>query len=261
MKKTFITLLALAGVAMGETTDLLASSTDWTFSSSSISLNDGVLKATGHWGGPYAYYTLGTPITLNSNTSLELSYTMSFESCSDVAGSVTLHSSSDVLAFGAKTYNGSDKDAPFCIGYSTEADAISANAVTFTQGHNNYYKLTSYTETSETVGLIEEKDGDNETIHTKVSHTIKETITWSDAEQKFVATIYIDGAEAGTQIMGDSYVLNKISVVSESDLWKNSQPAYSNMQLTISTNAVPEPATATLSLLALAGLAARRRRK
>ncbi|MBR5330756.1 MAG: PEP-CTERM sorting domain-containing protein [Akkermansia sp.] len=256
MKKTFITLLALAGVAMGETTDLLASSADWTLSS--ISLNDGVLKSDSHWGGPYAYYTLDTPITLNSNTSLELSYTMSFETCSDVGGTVTLHSSSDVLAFGAKTWNGSANDAPFCIGYSTNADAINANAITFTQGKNSY-KLTSYTETDKTVGLTEQSDENGE-IHTKVSHTIKETITWSDVEQKFVATIYIDGAEAGTQIMGDSYVLNKISVVSEGDSWKNSQPAFSNMQLTISTNAVPEPATATLSLLALAGLAARRRR-
>ncbi|MCI7005410.1 MAG: hypothetical protein MR890_08365 [Akkermansia muciniphila] len=76
MKKTIATLLVLCGISAAETTDLLTSSTGWTLSNTSIS--KGVLQGTGHWTSGYADYTLGTPITLNFNMTLELSYTMTF---------------------------------------------------------------------------------------------------------------------------------------------------------------------------------------
>ena len=253
MKKTIIALMALAGVAAAETTDLLASDANWNFSNSDqISIKDGVLDNTGHWNRGYANYELPNAITLNSNLSLELSYTMTFTNTSDVAATVALHSSSDVLAFGAKTYNGSGNDAPLYIGYTTAADAISANAITFVDKTAYGYIFDSATDTGKTAGIQSHKDG------TTVSHNITETIAWDNTEQKFVATISIDGEVAKTQILGDSYTLEKISVTTAGNNvdWR-SQPLFSNMQLKV----IPEPTTATLSLLALAGLAARRRRK
>ena len=250
MKKTIIALMALAGVAAAETTDLLASDANWKFSDSDISIKDGVLDNTGHWNRGYANYVLPNAITLNSNLSLELSYTITFTNSSDVAATVALHSSSDVLAFGAKTYNGGNNDAPLYIGYTTAADAINANAITF-QGKDAYgYNFASATiDTGKTVSVA---------WAAAVSHDIMETIAWDDTKQKFIATISIDGKVAGTQILGDSYTLEKISVATAGNNtgWR-SQPSFSNMQLKV----IPEPATATLSLLALAGLAMRRRRK
>lgn len=255
MKKTIIALMALAGVAAAETTDLLASDANWNFSApDKISIKDGVLDNTGHWNSGYANYVLPNAITLNSNLSLELSYTMTFTNTSDVAATVALHSSSDVLAFGAETYNGGSNDAPLCIGYTTAAAAISANAITFVASNAYGYIFDSATtiDTGKTAGI---KSG---TDVTTVSHNITEIIAWNNTEQKFIATISIDGEVARTQILGDSYTLKKISVATAGNNtdWR-SQPSFSNMQLKV----VPEPATATLSLLALAGLCARRRRK
>ena len=249
MKKVITMLFVLSGVAAAETVDLLTNSGDWTCSNTSITSN--VLQGTGHWGKGYASYSLNTPITLNFDMTLELSYTITFTNMADVAATVALHSNSDVLAFGAKTYNGSGKDAPLCIGYSTENAAINADAITFGQGYG--YIFSSYTETEKTAGITKNYDG------TSVSHSIMERITWSDNEQKYVATIFVDGDKAGEQILGSSYTLEKITVTSEGNQdggWR-SQPAFSNMQL----NVIPEPTTATLSLLALAGLASRRRRR
>ena len=147
---------------------------------------------------------------------------------------------------------GGNNDAPFCIGYSTDSTAINADAVTFAASNGYGYIFNTYNETAITAGIKGKQDGST------VSHIIKESITWDDVSQKFVATIYVDGTEAGQQTMGDSFVLDKISVATagNNNSWQ-SQPSYSNMLLKV----VPEPTTATLSLLALAGLAARRRRK
>lgn len=248
MKKVITMLFVLSGVAAAETIDLLASPGSWTFSNTSLS--DGVLQGSGHWKQGYASYSLNTPITLNFDMTLELSYTITFTNMADVAATVALHSNSDVLAFGAKTYNGSGIDAPLCIGYSTQNDAVNANAITFGNGYG--YTFSSYTETEKTAGITSNYDG------TSVSHSIMERITWRDNEQKYVATIFVDGDKAGEQILGSSYTLEKITVASagNNNDWR-SQPAFSNMQL----NVIPEPTTATLSLLALAGLAARRRRR
>lgn len=248
MKKTLITLLALAGVASAETVDLLASSDGWEFSQSSLS--GGVLIGTGHWKSGYAYYTLGTPITLSTSDTLELSYTLTFNTTSDVAATVALHSSSDVLAFGAKTYVGSSNDAPLCIGYSTATEAIEANAITFAANNGYGYIFTSYTDTGVTAGIT--RSSENETA----SHSIREVISWSG--DKYVASIYVDGNAVGTQDLGTSYTLEKITFASAGNTTSyDSRPSVSNMQLAL----IPEPTTATLSLLALAGLAARRRRK
>ena len=248
MKKTITMLFALCGIAAAETVDLLASPGDWNRYQTTIS--DGTLQGSGQWKGGYATYTLDTPITLNYNMTLELSYTMTFINKSDVAGTVALHSSSDVLAFGAKTYNGGDNDAPFCIGYSEDESAINANAITFGEGYG--YRLSSYQETPVTAGIAGKID------NTTASHSIKEIITWRDEVQKYVATIYVDKVYAGEQTLGSSYTLEKISVASSGnhEQWR-SQPSFSDMQIKL----VPEPTTATLSLLALCGLAARRRRK
>ena len=119
-------------------------------------------------------------------------------------------------------------------------------------GYGYIFTDGSYTQTEKTAGIADKTDGSTS------SRVIREIITWNDDAQKFVATIYVDGDVAGTQDLGSSYTLNKISVASagNNNEWQ-SQPSFSNMQLTV----VPEPTTATLSLLALMGLAARRRRK
>lgn len=254
MKKTIAMLFCLSVIAAAKTVSPLdsANSDNWTFSNNDISIADGVLKNTGHWNSGWADYKFDTAITLNSNMTLELNYIMTFYEASDVAATVAMHSTSDVLAFGVKTYNGGSNDAPFCIGYSTDSVAISANAVTFNQGYG--YIFTLFTETDNTAGIIK-TDADD---ITSVSRAIKETITWSEEDQKYVATLYVDGAVAGTQTLGDSYTLEKLSFTTagNGNMW-SSQPSYSNIQISV----IPEPTTATLSLLALAGLAARRRRK
>ena len=57
--------------------------------------------------------------------------------------------------------------------------------------------------------------------------------------------------------------MNNVTLNAEALVFGSSLTSASNfsMVVTPSTPAVPEPATATLSLLALAGLASRRRRK
>ena len=77
-----------------------------------------------------------------------------------------------------------------------------------------------------------------------------------------------NGADTWTQTvnLGDSLTVDHLYVSLDGHNWSydgvngNNTSQISNLKLIVSA-AAPEPATATLSLLALAGLAARRRRK
>ena len=92
------------------------------------------------------------------------------------------------------------------------------------------------------------------TINTPLTLTTE--IAWSAEKSQFVATVSYgaDKTILNTYDLGKSYSLDKLVFSMDGGSQKVSN-------LKIITNTIPEPTTATLSLLALAGLAARRRRK
>ncbi len=93
------------------------------------------------------------------------------------------------------------------------------------------------------------------------TNTVTFTVAYDSAKSEFVGTLTYDGASKSVDL-GDSFAVNAITATFDGD--RGYLGYVNDIKLTVSTvppPAVPEPTTATLSLLALAGLAARRRRK
>ena len=253
MKKTIIVLMALAGVASAAvpmTLTPLSSTDDWTlgykqYSGAKLAIdtaNQTITATTpdqAGWGEGYGFYTLTTPIDLTETTdTLSFSFTLTQQD-SDSLATVALVGNSQAIVMGA--YYGWES---IQYGLTSKGTNDGANK-TYSAGKSTWTDY--YSSGTDAQGSRE----DLVAIDTTNPVTVSGEIAWGT--DQYVLTL-TSGTTTKTLDLGTSVQLNQISIALDGP--SSVFPAVSN----ISVVSTPEPATATLSLLALAGLAARRRR-
>ena len=267
MKKTLITLLALAGVAAADTITLTPMTTTegWVFgkarnkgSNTELDTTNGTMTSTNvGWAGAYAEYSLSEAITLQSpEDTMTVSFTMlSSKATGPYSGNnwgvcmtTTLIGGNTALTAGYGRYDQSisDSKGPIQMVASSNTNYHFFNMKETVGGDA---PLTGYTEAT---GVLQNN----------VALTLTNTIKWDASISQFVSTITYgeNNTVLGTANLGETFSLEKINLSVDTGSLDNSLNAQIS-GLTITANLVPEPTTATLSLLALCGLAARRRRK
>ena len=246
MKKTIIALLALAGVAGADTVNPLTD-LNWQLGQGT-SITD--TKEMFYWGGgsTWAVYgseaALANSITLQQNQVLTFSYTVNM-SGGDSVTTFSLLGSNGAVSMGT-AYKYQDKD--------TTRSAIRLGS----SGEINNRYVISNSGDRDGVSYIR---GENFTELTtpasaNTPYTLTFIVTYDQTAGQFVGTLGYSLSTDVKQInLGNEFNVNKIAATFDG----NTQTYVSNMSLSVVT--IPEPTTATLSLLALAGLAVRRRRK
>ncbi len=255
MKKTIITLMALAGLAMAKDIEINAlndSSSLWEMGFANLkkegvpSLNNGALTTVlGNgaqkydWAKEYAIYTLQDEITLsNVEDTLTLTFTFTPASTNALA-TVTLIDATNNIAVSA----GQGKYSAAVQMGST--DLVGKKFFAFKDGTQDNYVEVTTSASAENV------------VTAKTAITLVNTIAWNVEKNKFVSTVTYGDETLGVIDLGKSFTLSSVAVSMDG----NENFSVSTVGIKASIANVPEPATATLSLLALCGLAARRRRK
>ncbi len=249
MKKTITALMVLAGMAMADTTLL-----DMDFTALTGNTNDNTPAGwtAGQWNGngnvPYYNFgengaVVGQPwkqnyLTTEQTVASQGAYTITFtlyNNGEDTGNMFFLSSDTYSIVMGNSYNSNSD------IYVGTLGEAVGRDYVCFQTG----------TKINPTV--LDNSTGLN------VSGNITYTLTMLDGDMTIAATLS-NGSTWSTTITGmEDVTFNKIGFMND-----GSPDTAGVKGITITapeTPAVPEPTTATLSLLALAGLAARRRRK
>ena len=239
MKKTIIAMLAASGLASAATYTPLDSADGWTLSSNRytpVQYEDGTLYSSG-WNQGYAHYDFSTPITLNEGEILKWSFDLTSNDTNSVA-TLTFETASLNVVMGSGAYNAN-------IGYGVTGDDSASGYVTsggwgvqLGDSFANFSGVTFTTGVPYTMSGLISKDGDNYTM-----------------------TIDVNGTNYATVDLGTTFALDGIVFSADGANNINQGSRLSNLVLTVEGATVPEPATATLSLLALAGLAVRRRRR
>lgn len=252
MKKTLITLLALAGVAWADTVSIapLTSSEGWSVGHQNTNKStNAVLDTTAatltltnaDWSRGYGVYTLADAITLTNETDrLTVSFTINTTDLNSLVTG-TLVGSGKAIALGHGSYDNSGNGG----------NGIQSGISTDTTGV--FYNM----QTSTTGGVFVTPDKKvNNSFTANTPLTLTTTVEWDTTKSQFVASLSYGKTSLTSYDLGTSYTLDKLVFSLDGG---NSTQTVSGVS--VSANLVPEPATATLSLLALAGLAARRRRK
>ena len=259
MKKTIIALMALVGVAAADTVitgadltwDVSAPNKDCTTVNSgdlTYSLNTNV---NGWWvNGPTG--TLTQSITLGLNQVLEFSYSCDFSSSNSIL-TLALANNNGAVVMG-KTYNDEVR-----LGTTTETGDAVARGYAFANTNNSgaVANITSYTALKDGVG----ENANNVTFDVNSGTTVNTndvtfTVAYNTTLSQFVGTLAYDGYTAEINL-GEAFSVDAITATFDGT--GGFVGHVNDIQLKVTT--VPEPTTATLSLLALAGLASRRRRK
>lgn len=235
MKKTLIALMALAGFAMGDTIGFTADDAVATLTSSA----------------PTVSGTYNTPnMFIVAKLDLEKAKTLTNTS-SGVLVDMTLSSGANRVAAGVKA-----NDLKFT------TDALNSTPTTFWTPQN----LAAGEHVADIVSAL--NNTENKAIDAAL--TLSYSTTADLGSGMVVSILFEDGSYqdysfqhvkvlwSGSKVTGAEI---NTTYVTKAYLFKN-EGAWTNDALVATTHnlLVPEPATATLSLLALAGLAARRRR-
>ncbi len=246
MKKTFITLLALAGMASADTIDLLTDGT-WTTGSRygrpTWVQNEGALTLTNsNWSQAYAVYDFADNVTGS------WSFSATVDRFDGSAGfTLTLIGNNQAITIGTTVYESGT-------GFYGTTTNTAANGYSFQDalGDINGTKVDS------PIQLVEGPFNVNQ-------NAVITGYTTLDDDSNVILTLSLGGSAVATAgvatiNLGKDFELDKISVWGDGG---NNRKNWAVTSLTVTTKSdvVPEPATATLSLLALAGLAARRRRR
>ena len=252
MKKTLITLLALAGVAGADTVSIapLTSSEGWSVGHQNEKKStNAVLDTTAatltltnaDWSRGYGVYTLADAITLTNETDrLTVSFTINTTNLNSLVTG-TLVGSGKAITLGHGSYNDSGNGG----------NGIQSGISTDTTGV--FYNM----QTENTGGVFVTPDKKvNNSFTENTPLTLTTTVEWNTTKSQFVASLSYGKTSLTSYDLGTSYTLDKLVFSLDGG---DSTETVSGVS--VSANLVPEPATATLSLLALAGLAARRRRK
>ena len=224
MKNTIVALLALTGVA-------------WADSASDMNT------------------ALSNAITLSGykeNDSFQLSFTISAPN--SAGATKTLLTLSNDYYLVAQAY----KD-PGYLGFSTANDAMSVPTDQATQWPSSSITTTDpvhrYTTDGYFYGWFSKASTDNATgtgTGTNIGDDAKITLTYTAKSSGNILEVKLDRTSDDSVI-----TMNNITLKATDLEFKT----LTGGNVTFSSQSVPEPTTATLSLLALAGLAARRRRK
>jgi hypothetical protein len=251
MKKTIIALMALAGVAAADSITPITSS-DFTLGKGreqgySITQDKtaGTLTLTGsNWNQAYAHFTLAEALTLSAVTdTLSISYNIAATDANTLVTGAII-GSGQAFVVGHGQYSGTPQGVQY-----GKTDNVSGN----------WYNL----QAEDTGGVYVAGTNVAGIFSTSAPLTLNTDIAWDADKSQFVATLSYGANKTvmTTYDLGSTYSLEKFVFSMDGP---NNQTAISISGLNITYSvapAVPEPATATLSLLALAGLAARRRRK
>ncbi len=243
MKKTIITLFALAGVAMG-TEQLLTLPDSTTTTSATLITNkglgttwDAILSTTSSYD--YGLYYGGQNGALGTFNTSEGSWTNT-----DNVGSITMNGRDGVGGAAFVMVLGEELTA------GTVITSITLSA-TNQDGRVNLGNADNKKGGNVTLGLgIVDSDGN--ILHSNGGNTINVGAAGNTNTEKIELTNAItwqEGYKVVAVFDGTYGNLNFASV------------AYTLKDVTVTATTIPEPATATLSLLVLAGLAVRRRRR
>ena len=250
MKKTIIALMALAGVSFADTITPMTSGDNWDYGNNvgrgnaALDTNAGTLTLSGpRWTQAYAVYDI-KDIKLTSETdTLKVVFTIQASDTDTLlTGAIVGSNGSMVMGHGA--YN----SFPAGIQYGQTATTTDA-----------FYHLQS--SGGEAGGIKVPATNVPGVFAANTPLTLTTDIAWDTSKNQFVATLsYGDNnTTMDTYDLGTTYTLEKLIFSLDGD--QSATMKISGVTVTSKIAAVPEPTTATLSLLALAGLAARRRRK
>lgn len=272
MQKTLITLLALAGVAGATGTittsyEPLKEAGIWDLTrgrtgGSSTDNNSAKQNATTgeiytndpYWKQPYATLSFTNAITLRDKAdSLSFSFTLT----TDTRGQ---YNSMLTVALEGKA---GVKAATIMMGYghnySADYNTNFKSAVVANNSSDAYLFNTTWGDTK--TGFTQYNCTNADVLGTlTTSTTFSGEIVWNNSESAYVLTLKQGGVSA-EYTLGSSYEMTGISIAMDGDSGNDRKDYPGVSKLSITSITVPEPTAATLSLLALAGLAARRRRK
>ena len=234
MKKTIIALMALAGVAMAADTGTLTltntTASDTITTTISDNSTDWLKEA----------IALGGNATIDILTSGSNTYTPT-DLAGYAIGDTNVGNGGSYVYSVSFTVNG---DAPALTLTSISADFIVKSADGGNQGNSRWATYNWQFVSGETT-LVDYATADY----------------WSQASGATGSLSMDFGSNAIDLEAGETYTLNlKITGVNDSNGTVDNKGGFVHVG-SISASIIPEPTTATLSLLALAGLAARRRRK
>lgn len=257
MKKTLIALMALAGVALGETgtiektytplngtdhwTHNTLNHTSWEYTEATQTLTFSPTKAS---GAAVSTFTLSDALFAEEATPLTFSFSITRGS-STAGVSFAIVGNNYAIVVGTKDYGSGEL-------FSAITEDLSATA---------YYCSNTWSNT----GV---KDvGGSSLLTSCLNYNATATITGTatiNAEGNTILTLNATSTSAtGTGSveynLGKDFAINKLVIGADNAQFSDGVWSVSGIELT--GRIIPEPATATLSLLALAGLAARRRRK
>ena len=234
MKRTIIALMALAGVAMAADTGTLT----LTNTTASDTITTAISDNSTDW--------LKDAITLDDNATIAILINGSNTYTPDTLAGYAI-GDTNVGSGGSYTYSVSftvKEDAPALTLTSISADFIVQSAGGGNQTNSRWATYNWQFVSGETT-LVDYATADY----------------WSQASGATGSLSMNFGSNAIDLIAGETYTLNlKITGVNNAENVVDTNGGFVHVG-SISASIIPEPTTATLSLLALAGLAARRRRK
>ena len=238
MKKTIITFLALAGVAAAADSTQELWSLDFTGTSLTSSFADGVSLSTLPTSGINNGLTLNdAPLTLTQTGSI-LTYEDQFIFSVTLQVNSHLGTHPELVGFGNK---------------KSEYDLHNWKAAYYVGDDNFVLDKNGFgtpNETNKAIGDV------SVTLNTPITLSFK-----SDGEGTI--TMYVGDTVAGYTTISEDFLkqsINKFALGGRVDGKKGNNANVTVYGASL-TKIVPEPTTATLSLLALAGLVTRRRRK
>ena len=234
MKKTFITLLALAGAASAATTQVWDLSQSVTSGDFLYDASTGLFTDNTDVEGTVLNGVDGSS-KIQTNISFTLNLTKAMEVTSDTL-LLNMDMGGDIgLALTTSGLSGAWQGSSW--GDAISYDTLLADSDVFADIEGNKYITLTFVETYGSGVQV----WSNTTKH--IDYSGLKSSSNTSLESIYVNSGYVEALQFETEWKGDNIVNTNVAFNAEA------------MQV------IPEPATATLSLLALAGLAARRRRK
>ena len=256
MKKTIIALFALAGVASADTISPITdtASGSWT-THGTAQVKDGVISATNtNWQVDAATYTLTSSLNYATTDTLSFSFNATNNGTGNSCLTLALIGSTNAIVLGHGSY---DKPAD-------EIQVAVTSEVSVTGGY-----VFANTNPTDDLTLTAADTLSGGMPASGSTSTISGSISWDGDSWALELGSSATSATLSYDLGITTLDVSKIMVTIEGGgapnhgdtAWQT--PTMSNLSISTPSvaPAVPEPTTATLSLLALAGLAARRRRK